>query len=99
MNISRLKKKLIELAVNPNYYSLDGSLKADAIVLCNNYGIWNSFYIDERGNKHDELNFPTEKEACEYVYLRFKKIKEMNKLNARGNELKKNNDLPDVINL
>ena len=51
MNIIELKAKLNELGVEPNEYSLEGSVANwNTIVLYKNYSIWEVFYIDERGN-------------------------------------------------
>lgn len=75
MNIIELKAKLNELGVEPNEYSLEGSVANwNTIVLYKNYNIWEVFYIDERGNRDDKNTFQSENEACEYIYEEFKRL-------------------------
>lgn len=98
MNIVDLREKLIELQVNPSYYSLYQGLKSDAIILDSYHNKCEVFYIDERGGKHDELIFDNENDACLYIYNRFKNLKSM-KENIKQNLKSDNDELPDVINL
>ena len=75
MNIIELKAKLNELGVEPNEYSLEGSVANwNTIVLYKNYSIWEVFYVDERGNRDDKHTFHSENEACEYIYEEFKRL-------------------------
>jgi hypothetical protein len=74
-----LKNKLDELNVYPRFYSLEGDLLPDRIVLYHNYNKWQVFYFDERGNRDKEKIFSTESEACEYIYEYFKKQIEIEK--------------------
>jgi hypothetical protein len=71
MNRNALRKKLDELGVNPNFYSLDGHLSIAGIVLQESYGTWTVFDLDERGNKSDTRVFASEDAACHYIYLLF----------------------------
>ena len=79
MDRNELKHKLDDLSVFPGFYSLGGDLLPDRIVLFNNYGVWEVFYFDERGNKENEITFSSENEACEYIHEYFKKQKEIEK--------------------
>jgi len=79
MNKSELKAQLDKLGVNTDFYSLEGELLPDRIVLCQNYHRWEVFYFDERGNRDSEKVFSSEEEACEYIYDYFKKQKEIEK--------------------
>ena len=72
MDKKDLKLKLDLLEINPNQYALDGDLKSDAIILYENYNKWEVYYFDERGGKHDEKEFNSERDACNYIYKRFK---------------------------
>ncbi len=73
MNKVKLKEKLDNLAVNEKFYSLNGNLLPDRVILYNSYDQWLVFYFDERGNKNEERIFNSENEACQYIYNYFKK--------------------------
>lgn len=77
MNRKELKQKLDELKVYPGFYSLDGELLPDRIVLYYNYAKWEVFYFDERGNRDKENLFFSESDACNYIYEYFKKQREI----------------------
>lgn len=77
MKIKELRVKLDELNVYPGFYSLEGELLPDRIVLYSNYTKWEVFYFDERGNRENEKVFFSESDACEYIYGYFKKQKEI----------------------
>jgi hypothetical protein len=79
MNREELKHKLDELNVYPGFYSLEGELLPDRIVLYHNYVKWEVFYFDERGNRDMEKVFFSESDACNYIYEYFKKQKEIEK--------------------
>jgi len=71
MNKLELKNKLDELGINSEFYSLDGQLNPDSIVLYNSYNKWEVFYFDERGNRDNEKIFFSEQCACDYIYNLF----------------------------
>lgn len=77
MNRGELKQKLDELEVNSSFYSLEGELLPDRIVLNQNYDKWEVFYFDERGNRNNEKTFSSEYNACNYIYNHFKEQKEI----------------------
>ncbi|MFO7669885.1 MAG: hypothetical protein R6W31_09525 [Bacteroidales bacterium] len=77
MDKSDLKMHLDKLKVNQGYYSLDGDILPDRLVLYQNYNMWEVFYFDERGNRKDERVFMTESDACNYILEHFKKQKEI----------------------
>ena len=99
MNLDDLKERLIKMKINPLYYSLNDGLKSDSLILTIYFNKWEVFYMDERGNKHDELIFNNENDACVYIYNRFYKIELMKQQLAKKIQKIENNDLPDVINL
>lgn len=68
MNISALVDKLTKENIPKNLYSLDGKLKADAMILRNQKMYWEVFYFDEKGNEQNNKKIKTEEEACEYLY-------------------------------
>lgn len=62
------------LKINSIYYSLNGDLNPDSVILFQNYANWEAFYLDERGGRSDEKNFNSEEEACLYIYKIFKDL-------------------------
>lgn len=88
MNKNKLKYKLDNLNIYRGYYSLEGELLPDRIVLFQNFDIWEVFYFDERGNRNNEKVFTSESEACEYIYNHFKLQKDLeNKYRIDKNDL------------
>jgi len=73
MNRYELKDELDRLGVHAGFYSLEGNLLPDRIVLYHNYSKWEVFYFDERGNRDNEKVFFSENDACNYIYEYFKK--------------------------
>lgn len=82
MDKKELKQKLDELAIYPGFYSLDGELLPDRIVLYHNYDKWEVFYFDERGNRNSEKVFFSESDACNYIYEQFRIQKETESSNC-----------------
>jgi hypothetical protein len=79
MDIVELKKELNKIGVNPNRYSLNGSLDWDKIILYKNYSKWEVFYLDERGERNDEKIFNSEEDACLFIYKCFLEMKTFEK--------------------
>ncbi|SFW12539.1 hypothetical protein SAMN02910409_0417 [Prevotellaceae bacterium HUN156] len=86
MKREELIKKLSEIGIGANHYSLYGSLEPDRIVLYQNYSKWEVFYFSERGTREDFHVFPSEDLACQYIFnmlrdemLFWKKIEEEKK--------------------
>lgn len=77
MNRKELKHKLDKLDIYPEFYSLEGNILPDRIVLYHNYNKWEVFYFDERGNRDNENVFFSETDACNYIYEYFKRQKEI----------------------
>jgi len=77
MNKEELKIQLDLLGVKPTRYSLNGELEPDRVILFHNYNVWQVFYLDERGGRNDQRDFPSESEACLYLYKIFKDAKEI----------------------
>lgn len=71
MNRLKLKEKLDEILTNPNFYSLDGKVIPDRLILIPSGTDWIVFYLDERGGRHEEHRFTSESDACEYIYEHF----------------------------
>lgn len=79
MNRQELKYNLDKLNVYPGFYSLNGELLPDRIVLYENYTKWEVFYFDERGNQTNKQFFLSESDACNYIYEQFKEQKYIEK--------------------
>jgi len=79
MTRTELKQKLDALNVHPGFYSLDGELLPDRVVLFDNYGKSEVFYFDERGNRVNVKIFSSELDAHNYIYEYFKKQKAIEK--------------------
>jgi len=77
MDKKELKIQLDKLNVFSGYYSLEGELLPDRIVLNHNYNKWEVFYFDERGNRDNEMVFTSERDACNYILKHFKRLKEI----------------------
>jgi hypothetical protein len=73
MNRLVLKRKLDEMGVNENDYSLYGSLDWNKIILYENYSNWEVFYLSERGTRDNFHVFHSEEEACQYIFNEFQK--------------------------
>jgi len=71
VNRTELIKKLDDLDVPKSFYDLDGNLISDRIILYNSYNDWIVFYLDERGNRHDQNVFDSEEKALNYIFKRF----------------------------
>lgn len=71
MDVNTLEKKLQELGVRGSYYSLNGELKSDSIILYHNYNKWEVFYLDEKGGRHPMGIFENEEESCDFSYKEF----------------------------
>ncbi len=70
MDRQQLKLALYKLGVNPKRYAFD-TLESDAVILYQNYSLFEVFYLSERGNRDMKKSFSSEAEACEYVYNLF----------------------------
>ncbi|ACX89995.1 conserved hypothetical protein [Pectobacterium parmentieri WPP163] len=73
MNKKDLKERLIKEKVSRTLYSLDGRLPSEKLCLDHDNGCWVVYY-SERGIKTGMVNFPTEDEACEYIYVQINAI-------------------------
>ncbi len=67
MDKKQLKLTLEDMRIPTQFYSLDGELLPDRVVMDCIYGKWIVFYFDERGNREREKEFLTEEQACEHV--------------------------------
>lgn len=65
MTTADLKLKLEESEIRSDSYSLDGSVRNEALILEPSTGNGWRVYYSERGLRTGERAFPTEEEACE----------------------------------
>lgn len=68
MNLEELKAKIIDNRVPESWYSIDDGLKPDACILYKNHSIWEYFYMDEKGDRHDFSFFYKEEEAFDHLW-------------------------------
>lgn len=68
MHRKELIKILEQEGIPSCWYSLYGELLPDRIVLYENYGKWEVFYFDERGNKQMLRKCSSETSACEFIH-------------------------------
>ncbi len=68
MNLEDLKEKLSVNNIPLRWYSLNDGLKPDACILMENYGVWEFFYLDEKGNRLDMRFFYSAEEAYEFLW-------------------------------
>ena len=66
MDVKELEAKLQLLRVHPNCYSLDGTDKDEAVILCRDASGW-AVYYSERGQRSDFRRFPSMGDAREEV--------------------------------
>ena len=72
MTKKELTEKIIINHIPDRWYSLDNGLKPDACILYKNYSVWEYFYLDEKGNRHDHKIFKIEEEAYEHLWTKLK---------------------------
>jgi hypothetical protein len=72
MNTGQLKQKLDELEVSAEAYSLDGIPNPDRMILVRDMKEWIVLYVDPQGEKSNIRSFPSESEACAYLYNYYK---------------------------
>jgi hypothetical protein len=68
-----LERKLNILNIDSSFYSLDGDLNPDSIILYNSYNAWVVFYLDERGYRNNERVFESQELAYDYICKLFEK--------------------------
>jgi hypothetical protein len=72
MDTGQLKKKLDELEISSEAYSLDGTPSPDRMILFHHSQEWIVLYIDPDGERNNVRTFSSESEACAYLYNYYK---------------------------
>ena len=82
MNKIELKEKLDGMAIDPDYYTLDGGTFMNSSVILdhsynhysgnNKYDEWRVYFI-EWGARYNEKIYYSEEEACDDIFERFNK--------------------------
>ncbi|MEE9343928.1 MAG: hypothetical protein V3V12_09890 [Gammaproteobacteria bacterium] len=67
MNLVELKKKLDDLGIDEQAYSLGNAIEDEQYCMEKIGRKWH-YYYSERGQKAGERSFEKESEACEYMY-------------------------------
>jgi hypothetical protein len=73
MTKNELQNLLIKERIPENYYSLEGGIPNDRMVLSKTKRGWEVYY-SERGSRSEIKEFISEKEACEYIYIQIKEM-------------------------
>jgi hypothetical protein len=68
MDIRELEELLRQGKVRPDWYSLDGKLIPDRMIIRQQEDGWHVFYFGDRGEMTNESIFGSETEACKYLY-------------------------------
>jgi len=68
MTLEELKRKLTVCKVPERWYSLDGGLKPDAVIIYRNYSFWECFYLDEKGVRNMERVFTSDEDAYDCLW-------------------------------
>jgi hypothetical protein len=84
MNLMDLKKTLYDNNVPDRWYSLNEGLKPDACILFKNYSVWEFFYLDEKGYRHDHKSFINDSDAFEYLWQKMKRQLDLFKIPPRN---------------
>lgn len=71
MTIEEFKAKIVEYNVPERLYSLNDGVKLDALILYQNYSIWEVFYRDEMNCRHDLGVFRVQTEALDFLWMKF----------------------------
>ena len=78
LNLKELDNILKAEKVKPNWYSIDGKVVPDRMIIQQIDGNWNVFYYGDRGEVTDETIYDNESAACEHLLkiLRTQMIKQ-----------------------
>ena len=68
MTIQELKHNIKLNNIPDRLYSLNEGLKPDAYIIFENYSKWEYYYLDERGNQIDKLEFNNSSDAYDYLW-------------------------------
>ncbi len=70
MDLTTLKNKLRENKVPESWYSLYDGLKGNAWMLWEIHGMWEVYYMDERGGQMEDNRhlFISEETACDFLW-------------------------------
>lgn len=66
LNLIDLERRLDEMKIEKNSYSLNGELKPNALIIYKNYSKWEVFFY-EKGSRFNEKIFYSENDACNYL--------------------------------
>lgn len=68
MTVEELKQNIISWNVPGSLFSINEGLKPNAYVLFENYGKWEFFYLDEKGQRMDYKVFYHSSDAYDYLW-------------------------------
>lgn len=68
MTIEELMQKIVSWNVPESLYSINEGLKPNAYILYENYGKWDFFYLDEKGDRSGYTTFRQVADAYDYLW-------------------------------
>ncbi|WCT13692.1 hypothetical protein [Mucilaginibacter jinjuensis] len=68
MDLDELKNKIKVNNIPDRWYSIDDGLKPDACIIYRNHSIWEYFFLDEKGERHDLMFFNNELDAYDHIW-------------------------------
>lgn len=73
MSIEELKQNIKSWSVPNTLYSINEGLKPNAYILYENYGQWDFFYLNEKGERIDCKTFNSNSDAYNYLWVKLYK--------------------------
>lgn len=68
MTLKEFKDNIRKFNVPNELYSLEDGIKANAYILNKNYEKWDFFFLDEKGDRNNFIQFDDSQEAYSYLW-------------------------------
>jgi len=68
MKYNELMQNIRENNISPSLFSVNQGLKPNAYILIKNYDKWEYFYLDEKGNRFDNMVFSDSEKAFDFFW-------------------------------
>ena len=68
MTLEQLNENIAKWHIPAAFYSIDEGLKPDALILIDNQGLWEFFYLSERGDRSMYDYFKSSDEAYDHLW-------------------------------
>jgi len=70
MKLTELKQRIVLNEIPDRWYSINDGLKTNACIIYHNYKIWEYFYLDEKGQRHDSKPFINAEDAYDHLWIK-----------------------------